>query len=445
MASNPLFNPGVDATPPWNIRNTFHGYGSGISGTPLPLWNFNKNLRRGNNFRAGSGHTTGSDDTRNQTGFICDNNGSNVSNPKSGNEIEVDTPTFSKVPLNPTTSQYQFPTQLPAQFSSSFISPMDPPPRPSLMPYTYITPNIAHTLYTSPGGADPITTTLSPVENATYKQGSSMITGVSANYKGNRYLKANQPANIPDELNTSVWITNLPPNLDHKMLLDSVRNCGKVWAAVVNGPEKDHITAASKLVFFDVAGAENLLRQSLMGEFVVGGHIPQVRRNRIKTAAKGPCQHSRVLHIEGPSCIVEQQYLAALFRSNGIIWQDEVVLELSGNQTLTRLEWRFGSFRCQAESAKKLIERKKKDWKEMAEMTQTEWLLWQSVTVHFGVDPCAPKPDMQQTSANYGAHMNSVSSPVRDQPSGLESVPYGNTLSLRPYYDRNPSYRSCLR
>ncbi|KAI0868340.1 hypothetical protein GGS24DRAFT_482658 [Hypoxylon argillaceum] len=228
-----------------------------------------------------------------------------------------------------------------------------------------------------------------PAEAATHEQISRLTTCVSANYQGDPHLKANQSADIPDELNTSVWITNLPPNLNHKMLLDCVRNCGKVYAAVVNGPENNHTAAASKLVFFDVAGAQNLLRQAREGRFIVGGYIPRVIHNRIRSEAKPLSPSSRVLHIEGPSCIVNQPYLAALFRADGITWQDEIVIVLSQTETLTRLEWRFGSYRCQAESARHLIDRVKRNGESM-------WLeehqLWQAVTVHFGVDPCAPQP-----------------------------------------------------
>ncbi|KAI2632952.1 hypothetical protein GGS21DRAFT_148624 [Xylaria nigripes] len=219
---------------------------------------------------------------------------------------------------------------------------------------------------------------------------SKFMTGVSLKYLGDPFLRANQSANIPDALNTSVWITNLPPDLDCKMLLDSVRNCGKVYATVINGPDQRHATAASKLVFFDVVGAENLLRQARTGEFHVGGYMPCVCRNRIKTEAKAPSPNSRVLHIEGPNCIVNQSYLTALFHSDGITWQDEEVIILYSTESLTRLEWRFGSYRCQAESARHLIDRVRR-----REMATQKNMLWQNVTVHFGVDPCAPKPGEQ--------------------------------------------------
>ncbi|KAI0162311.1 hypothetical protein GGR57DRAFT_517648 [Xylariaceae sp. FL1272] len=219
----------------------------------------------------------------------------------------------------------------------------------------------------------------------------TLASTVSPNYQGDPYLKANQSANIPDHLNTAVWITNLPPHLDHKMLLDNIRNCGKIWAAVVNEPEAGHITSAAKVVFWDVTGAEHLLRQSVEGKFIVGDYIPRVRRNRIKSEAKPSGVHSRVLHIEGPSYVVNEPYLAAFFRHNDIKWQDEAVLTLMSNGNRTRLEWRFGSYRCQAESARHAIDRVKRPFNPV---DQFSFQLWQDVSVYFGVDPCAPRPDM---------------------------------------------------
>ncbi|KAI0403861.1 hypothetical protein F4802DRAFT_569656 [Xylaria palmicola] len=228
----------------------------------------------------------------------------------------------------------------------------------------------------------------SPAGPASKSQTSRILTSISTNYQGDPYLKANQSADIPDELNTSLWITNLPPDLNHKMLLDSVRDCGKVYAAVINAPGQGHITCASKIVFFDVAGAENLLRQAHDGAFIVGGYKPRVRRNRIKTEARPAGPHSRVLRIEGPSCIVNYGYLRASFGANGVIWQNEAVLVLASDETTTRLEWRFGSYRCQAESARYFIERMKYEGNGF--QSRESWP-WQGVTVHFGVDPCAPK------------------------------------------------------
>ena len=274
------------------------------------------------------------------------------------------------------------------QSSSSFSRLMRMPQLSRLPQPTFNAAKMLPNLETHFGERDNRNPIQVPVESATHAHILARITGVSPNYQGDPCLRANQPANIPNELNTSVWITNLPPNLDHKMLLDSVRNCGKVYAAVVNGPEQGHITSASKLVFFDVAGAQNLLKQCSEGSFLVGGYMPRVCYNRIKTEAKPPSPASRVLHIEGPSSIVNQPYLANLFQSDGITWQDEAVIVLSSTILVTRLEWRFGSYRCQAESSRYLIDRMKRRHL----LISGEYDLWQRVTVHFGVDPCAPQP-----------------------------------------------------
>ncbi|KAI5924490.1 hypothetical protein F4810DRAFT_719097 [Camillea tinctor] len=184
--------------------------------------------------------------------------------------------------------------------------------------------------------------------------------GVSPNYRGNPFLPANQSADIPDAENTSLWLTNLPPNCTHRMLLSAVRGCGKVYATVVNPPvaAQNHITSACKLVFFDVAGAQALLLQARAGLFSVGGYVPRVRHNRIRSAARPPGPQSRVLHIEGPGRVVNERFLTAFFRAR-FQYEVESVEMLGRFGDRTRLEWRFGSYRCQAESARTWIAREK--------------------------------------------------------------------------------------
>ncbi|KAI1263416.1 hypothetical protein F5Y18DRAFT_438113 [Xylariaceae sp. FL1019] len=265
--------------------------------------------------------------------------------------------------------------------------------QPSTKPFTGTQVGVTPGLHVNPAidRIYPRPPELYPIDDLLRGSLIQMASTVSPNYQGDPYLKANQSANIPDHLNTAVWITNLPPHLDHKMLLGNIRNCGKIWAAVVNEPEAGHITSAAKVVFWDVTGAEHLLRQSVEGKFIVGDYIPRVRRNRIKSEAKPPGVHSRVLHIEGPSYVVNQAYLAAFFSYNDIKWEDEAIITLMHNGNRTRLEWRFGSYRCQAESARHAIDRVKRP---MNPVNQFSFQLWQDVSVYFGVDPCAPRLDM---------------------------------------------------
>ncbi|KAI1087063.1 hypothetical protein F5B19DRAFT_487009 [Rostrohypoxylon terebratum] len=219
------------------------------------------------------------------------------------------------------------------------------------------------------------------------------ITGISANYGGNIFLPSNQSANIPEELSTSLWLTNLPPNCTHQLLLGTIRGCGKIYAAVINPPVisnnrsyngAQHSTAASKLVFFDRAGLDRLMAKSQAGEFTVGGYVPRLRMNRIRSAARPAGPQCRVLHIEGPSCIVNEEYLNQFFQSK-FKYELEMVLTLAEHGTHARQEWRFGSYRCQAESARQAINREKLRYT----MTDAESRLWSMVQVHFGVDPCA--------------------------------------------------------
>ncbi|KAI1476087.1 hypothetical protein K445DRAFT_14982 [Daldinia sp. EC12] len=218
-------------------------------------------------------------------------------------------------------------------------------------------------------------------------------TGISQNYGGNIFLSSNQSADIPEEESTSIWMTNLPPNCTHQMLLSSIRNCGKVFATVINPPDEStgryrqrnpHTTSASKLVFFDRSGVDNLLAKSQAGMFSVDGYVPRIRMNRIRSAAREPGPHCRVLHIEGPSRIVNERFLHAFFQSK-FNYELEAVLTLSSNTWYTRQEWRFGSFRCQAESARQSIAREKS----RTNLPEAEMRDWKEVQVYFGVDPCA--------------------------------------------------------
>ncbi|KAI1377902.1 hypothetical protein F4677DRAFT_443822 [Hypoxylon crocopeplum] len=222
-------------------------------------------------------------------------------------------------------------------------------------------------------------------------------TGISGNYGGNIFLPENQSAAIPESLSTSLWLTNLPPACTHNELLRAIRGCGKIYATVINPPETPsgncipgapHTTSASKLVFFDRSGVDNLLAKSQAGEFSVNGYVPRVRMNRIKSRARSPGPQCRVLHIEGPGSIVNESYLNNFFKSK-FTYELESVLTLSAHNTpsgtYTRQEWRFGSFRCQADSARQAIARERL----CRNIPEVQRCLWSHVIVHFGVDPCA--------------------------------------------------------
>ncbi|KAI1768493.1 hypothetical protein GGR53DRAFT_462458 [Hypoxylon sp. FL1150] len=289
-------------------------------------------------------------------------------------------------------------------FPSEFVRPIDTtqagPPyenQAEHRPASYVLPT--HDRPESNGGFTPMHTW--PVHISSYLADQLAATGASPWYRGNPFLPANQSAPVPEELNTSLWLTNLPPTCTHRQLLSAIRGCGKVFATVINPPEEDarllalagagaprptHTTSASKLVFFDRCGADRLVAQSRAGRFTVGGYVPRLRPNRIKSAPREAGPQCRVLHIEGPSLIVNEFFLNNFFRAKFTYELEGVVtLAAARDGDVTRQEWRFGSFRCQAESARQSIARERERHTDPSSGLH----LWTQVTVHYGVDPCA--------------------------------------------------------
>ncbi|KAI1108219.1 hypothetical protein F5Y14DRAFT_459933 [Nemania sp. NC0429] len=185
---------------------------------------------------------------------------------------------------------------------------------------------------------------------------------VPRNYGGDLIVPRNDSADIPADLNTSVWITNLPPDCTYSDLLSTIRDTGKVYAAVLSPAGGQHTTAAAKIVFFDVEGRRRLEKRASAGAFAVGAYVPSVVPNRVRTAARpagGP--QSRVLLISGPADIVNEPFLRPRFQAF-CGFDIEYVRDYpprrddgsgsSSRSTTTNtvtMEWAFASYRCQAE------------------------------------------------------------------------------------------------
>lgn len=164
------------------------------------------------------------------------------------------------------------------------------------------------------------------------------------------------------------------------------RGVGRVFASHINAPEPDkgHPTSAAKLVFFGRGDAERFHAVYAATGFPVRGHVGRVIWNRIRAGAHvGPSYLSRVLLVSGPPAVVEAEALLAFFRRKFDftleavkVWADgRGAAAASGAATGTALvEFRFGSYRCQAESAKMALAR------EMGAL---------GVRCRFGADPCA--------------------------------------------------------
>ncbi|KAK3352267.1 hypothetical protein B0T25DRAFT_455010 [Lasiosphaeria hispida] len=196
-----------------------------------------------------------------------------------------------------------------------------------------------------------------------------MVKGFSPNYRGNPDLDRNRSAAIPPESNCSLFITGLAPTLTTHELLAGVRDVGRIYATHINAPEPDrgHNTCAAKVVFFERAAAERFYDHYAPTGFAVRTqptHIGRVVWNRIRSAELDVGgRKSRVLVISGPPGIVNERALRAYFATKIQYQVDEVVPhQASAGEDRALIEFRFGSYRCQAESARMALAREFKEF-----------------------------------------------------------------------------------
>ena len=207
--------------------------------------------------------------------------------------------------------------------------------------------------------------------------------GVSPNYRGNHNLVSNLSAAITEDENCSLWIEGLEANVTVNRLLGAIRDVGRVWQCHIVAPSGGHSTAAAKLTFFTAESAITLLgkclQQGSSRRLEVDGHLARVIYNRQRVAApRAPEDHTRVLVISGPPGIVNTQALTRYFNSLFVFQTDEIITLVAG-QAINVLEWRFGSYRCQAQSAWEAIR-------------GNPTFRRHGVTVSFDRDPCDPSP-----------------------------------------------------
>jgi hypothetical protein len=201
-----------------------------------------------------------------------------------------------------------------------------------------------------------------------------LFPGFSDNYLGDRTLDRNASADISDDENCALWITRLPADTTHHDLLAQIRGTGgRIYACVINPPTKiGHHHSAAKVVFFERSAAERLFDKGQRGEFIVGGYRCNVAWNRIKTGEqKLGCIRSRALVVMGDPKFVNEDALLDWFSGRFMFDLDEAVTYMTRDRQAI-IEWRFASYRCQAEAAKMALAREQPD-----------------VVCRFGPDPCA--------------------------------------------------------
>ncbi|KAK3688344.1 hypothetical protein B0T22DRAFT_511739 [Podospora appendiculata] len=220
-----------------------------------------------------------------------------------------------------------------------------------------------------------------PVKRVSQDQAFDLILkGFSANYRGNPDLDRNRSAEIAPDENCSLFIVGLDPRITTHELLASIRDVGRVYATHINPPEPDrgHLTCAAKVVFFERAAAERFYARFATTGLYIPSHPASPGRvtwNRVRTAqydAGG--RKTRVLLISGPAAFVNESTLRAYFSSK-LQYQVDGVVRRGHDPARARalVEFRFGSFRCQAEAAWMALNREFKDL---------------GVVVVFGRDPC---------------------------------------------------------
>jgi hypothetical protein len=177
----------------------------------------------------------------------------------------------------------------------------------------------------------------------------------------------------PDQ-NCALWITQLPPDVEVGELLSKIRNVGRVYATFINPANGvTHPKCAAKLVFFSPDSAQKLLTRALHQPLIIRGQRAQIAPNRIKYSAHTTDRgESRVLIVTGNTAFVNEDSLTAYF-------EGRFAFQIDGVQTLIQfqdravVEYRFGSYRCQAQMGMKALLLDRPRGLEMVE---------------FGADPC---------------------------------------------------------
>ncbi|KAH6610006.1 hypothetical protein Trco_000026 [Trichoderma cornu-damae] len=206
----------------------------------------------------------------------------------------------------------------------------------------------------------------------------------SARYHG-MHTETNASAEhlAPDQ-NCALWLTNLPPGVSTHQLLTAIRNVGRVWCSYVNYPDYvTHQTAAAKVVFFTPEASQQLLSISWTRGLFIQGFRVKVSHNRIKYGSHAITgKMSRILIITGNADFVNEASLTKFFKDRFIFQVDEVVeLIKAGGRAV--VEFKFGSYRCQAQMGKMSLEKDRPVGFEKVE---------------FGDDPC----EVGDTMTSYG-------------------------------------------
>lgn len=199
--------------------------------------------------------------------------------------------------------------------------------------------------------------------------------GNPAKYRGDPNIPENMSADIPENQNTSLYISGMGPDTKFSDILAVIRGVGKIYSLYVNPPLEIHTGCAAKLTFFTRASAEKFFNNT-RGGFLVRGYLATVRWNRIRVPEQTIHKDgSRVVIIRGPKYIVNIKVISKVIDGNIRYYDMEKanIKQLDGMEGFAEMELHFGCFRAQAHSALIVLNR---------ELGGTRF------RVSYGTDPC---------------------------------------------------------
>lgn len=168
--------------------------------------------------------------------------------------------------------------------------------------------------------------------------------------------------------------------MEMSTLLDCIAEFkpGRVRSTVVNRPTATSKTSAASVSFFRRQDAEVLFHTIRSQQMIIEGMFPRVQwnRNRVAEEQEVPIPCSRVLLIAGYPEFVNKDWLTGFFGRKFVGQVDAfidhgTVDDVTG--PISRVEVRFGSWRCQAHFAAKAIDAELKGF----------------IETEYGTDPCA--------------------------------------------------------
>lgn len=205
--------------------------------------------------------------------------------------------------------------------------------------------------------------------------GTASARGNLAKYLGDPNIPANMSADIPENQNTSLYISGMGPDTKFSDILAAIRGVGKVYSLYVNPPMEIHTGCAAKLTFFTRAAAGKFFNNT-RGGFLVRGYSATVRWNRIRVPEQTIHKDgSRIVIIRGPKYIVNVKVISKVIDDNIRYYDMEKasLKPLDGMEGFAEMELHFGCFRAQAHSALIVLNRE---------------LGGARFRVSYGTDPC---------------------------------------------------------